>query len=797
MMFYNDYDEVKRTSKRIVIDLDNSTYAKALSESEIIHVYEYHALCRYIDERIDVRKKDKYESELPNETITVLGSRGSGKTTFLQTIIRKYENISDVCILGLIDPTMIEDKGHIFLTILSIINRKVKEYLKTQYSVCNSNYAYYHKRWEEKLKSLASGLPSVEGVGYSYDSWQDPTFIMERGLDAVDAAYNLRKMFYELTDLALEILDKKIFLLVLDDIDVDFRKGWMVLETIRKYLTKSNIITIISGDYNLFSKSVRKVQWKNIGKALIKNDCEKLNMMQAYNRVVTDIEEQYLRKILKPANRLFLNTILQNMNDFSIMLKTSEGNEISIKKYYSTFISRLGIRNKSQLTLYLNFILGLPLRTQIQLLKRLDTNLTPTAILDTFASHLYSYQINVEQLQTNKWFIMPEVLRFLITSKFLNDAFKLQPVMLEQSFNQCLFPLGVLVCIKIKDTPALVFDYFVRIGYMKNLGDLIEYSDEYSLALHPSFESLCDQSAIFEDKGLNDIACKISSYTLACLRQLATKRFNYAPYGILEVLDRPASGLMSLLWDIPTLSVEIGRRRNFFSFPVLLGSIEELLRCYEESPSDIEKCILQLAQVKIYQLPKFTNDTGPVIDEQIKFIGLDIQEDETLKILTQFAEIFKKWAESYPKQKVSPHLLGSMSSRAFKAFKNLDSPAIIRRMPENRYLTHVEGIKMFIIAFMNAVLVEDFNEFIPNILLSTNNPKTSDTQFYLNIIKATQLNHKLYDLLISRWILACPLLLIFKGKSQNDDHLYNYIKEYISREDFDFLMSNSLNNNKY
>ena len=26
---------------------------------------------------------------------------------------------------------------------------------------------------------------------------------------------------------------------------------------------------------------------------------------------------------------------------------------------------------------------------------------------------------------------------------------------------------------------------------------------------------------------------------------------------------------------------------------------------------------------------------------------------------------------------------------------------------------------------------------------------------------------------------------------------YNYIKEYISREDFDFLMSNSLNNNKY
>ena len=447
------------------------------------------------------------------------------------------------------------------------------------------------------------------------------------------------------------------------------------------------------------------------------------------------------------------------------------------------------------MTLYLNFILGLPLRTQIQLLRRLETNLTPTAILDTFASHLYSYQINVEQLQTNKWFIMPEVLRFLITSKFLNDAFKLQPVMLEQSLNQCLFPLGVLLSIKTKDTPALVFDYFVRIGYIKNLGDLIEYSDDYTLGISPSLESLCDQCSIFEDKGLNDIACKISSYTLACIRQLGSKRFNLASYGILEVLDRPVNGLMSLLWEIPTLSFETGRRKKYFSFPVLLGSIEELLRCYEESPRDIEKHILQLAQVKIYQLPKFTNEAGGVIDEHIKYVALDIQEEESLKILGRFADIFKKWAGSYPKQKTSPHLLGSMSSRAFGAFKNLDNPVVIRRMPENRYFSLAESIKMYVIAFMNAVLVEDFNEYISQILMSANNPRTSDTQFYLNIMKASQLNHKIYDLLISRWILACPLLLIFKGKSQHDDLLYNFIKGHIDREDFDFLMSNSLNNN--
>ena len=41
-------------------------------------------------------------------------------------------------------------------------------------------------------------------------------------------------------------------------IDVNFNNGWKVLETIRKYLTSPQIITLLSGDIKLFSKSIRK-----------------------------------------------------------------------------------------------------------------------------------------------------------------------------------------------------------------------------------------------------------------------------------------------------------------------------------------------------------------------------------------------------------------------------------------------------------------------------------------------------------------------------------------------------------
>ncbi|MCD8079453.1 MAG: hypothetical protein LUF04_03295 [Bacteroides sp.] len=55
-----------------------------------------------------------------------------------------------------------------------------------------------------------------------------------------------------------------------DDVDTDFAKGWPVMETIRKYLTSPQLITILSGDINLYTLLIRKKQWENFGKPLLK-----------------------------------------------------------------------------------------------------------------------------------------------------------------------------------------------------------------------------------------------------------------------------------------------------------------------------------------------------------------------------------------------------------------------------------------------------------------------------------------------------------------------------------------------
>ena len=81
---------------------------------------------------------------------------------------------------------------------------------------------------------MAEGIPTLDKVGKGFEDWTDPEMIMDKGLRGVRAAKNLEKDFHELVKLGLCILDKKVFLLTLDDIDINFRRGWAVLETVRK-----------------------------------------------------------------------------------------------------------------------------------------------------------------------------------------------------------------------------------------------------------------------------------------------------------------------------------------------------------------------------------------------------------------------------------------------------------------------------------------------------------------------------------------------------------------------------------
>lgn len=526
--------------EKIVIDLANSSNAIAFKGNSIIHTFEFEKINNEIKRRL--KKANNDTSAL--DTITILGSRGSGKTSFLKSLKEHYKDNDAIEVINIIDPTMIENKGHVFLTIISQIKIKVDNKIKKLDCTKRDSSFCVKEEWKKKLLKLSAGLPSIEGVNTSMDGWQDPEYVMDKGLKGVESAMELANHFHELVKTSLNILEKKMFILILDDVDIDFPKGWPVLETVRKYMTTPYITTIVSGDLRLFSKAIRKQQWSNFGKALLINEGEKLKRISEYNSAVTEMEGQYLQKVLKPQYRIKLNTLLEKYRidkDFKVEVKfegSSTGNTYCLKEYYSKILSKFGINNSYQKDCYITFLLGLPLRTQIQFLIKSYDKQNPIGIIEVFLSELYEKEINIDLAVSIPKFTTSVILDTLVKNKVLDDGYQLQPISTDLTLNSSYMAFTMLYSLLISDNKFLVFDYFVKIGYIRNLLSLLGYnSDErmpryivngrvrYSLCI----EDLIKHSSITHDRNTRDTMCYTTAFMSAYFNPNATT-FTYSAY---------------------------------------------------------------------------------------------------------------------------------------------------------------------------------------------------------------------------------------------------------------------------
>lgn len=796
------------TEKNITIDLANSSNAIAFEKGHIIHISEFNKTKDEIDSR--VKKANNKTNAL--DTITIFGSRGSGKTSFLKSLAEHYKKNEDIEVINIIDPTMIEDKGHIFLTIISQISVKVNNELK-HFDHKNRETAFYEKeRWQKKLQNLSAGLPSIDGINTSMDGWQDPEYVMNKGLHGVKSAMELADNFHELAKSALEILKKKMFILMLDDVDIDFLKGWPVLETVRKYLTTPLITTIVSGDLQLFSKAVRKKQWSNFGKALLKNEAEKLECIGEYNSAVTEMEGQYLQKVLKPQYRIKLNTLLEKfrlVKDFEVTVKFTNKEPQCLKAYYSAVLSRFGINNSYQKDCYLSFLLGLPLRTQVQFLIKSYEKDNSMGIIEVFLSELYEKGIDIDLATSLPRFTTSVILDTLVKNKVLDDGYQLQPISPDLTINSTYMAFTMLYGTLIPENKFLVFDYFVKIGYIRNLLSLFGYSSDERLSRYfvngrirhsLSIEDLIKHSSLTQDRNTRDIMCYTTAFMSACFNSNA-KNFTYSAYAgvvalyglavkaksgeedALKRLDGAFKGkgiTSQQIAYIPASMSQGDTQSTVFTYSiyVLLGAISEIIKVYyiDKDEVEVEKSIQQMSQIRAYPMPNsFFNDEKE--KEELEFSTDDsIITTNELGESNELAKMIISWLKAEDsKLIVSPHVLGKICTRMHYAIKSIETSV------KSDNIGH--AMHRRIISMLNSILIEDIKENIKNNLnISNNNPVGSDELFIANLRKINSKSNITDNLNFSKWMLSCPLFLLYLDYDNNE--LKEQLTKYITYKDF-------------
>lgn len=248
----------------------------------------------------------------PHNGILIQGGRGSGKTTFLLNALHYlqsqqqgssqwFEGLpSKLQVLPPIDPTLIETKEHIIIVIISLIDAVLDD--------PGINPEADRTIVNEARRKMAEGLGLLDGIGKSKpygDEWEDPEWIMSRGLRKARNGRSFEIKFQSYIYEALKVINKKAFVLAFDDVDTNFQHGSTILETIRKYLTSPQLILLISGDLELYGRLVRRNIYDTFGENVLRHDPSVIGEDKTgVSAAVQELEEQYLLKIVPPQNRI-------------------------------------------------------------------------------------------------------------------------------------------------------------------------------------------------------------------------------------------------------------------------------------------------------------------------------------------------------------------------------------------------------------------------------------------------------------------------------------------------------------
>lgn len=252
---------------------------------------------------VEARGRKAHGSQLRNteqiyNIISFTGSRGAGKTSamlsfmeFLKDYYRIYDSSSTLqemkfdsgsekfMFTGLehIDASLLESKEDILGTVLAKMIKKWKyeENGESGHGRIEKGHDYDYKRRKiyEQFDKVFKCLKDLKSQGNIMESDED-TFMIT--LEKLSFTGNLIVAFQELVEQFLDImkyeesnvsLENHFLVISIDDLDMDIKHSFRLLEQIRKYLMVPKVIVLLSANYEQLEnicKNHYSEQYKNI-----------------------------------------------------------------------------------------------------------------------------------------------------------------------------------------------------------------------------------------------------------------------------------------------------------------------------------------------------------------------------------------------------------------------------------------------------------------------------------------------------------------------------------------------------
>lgn len=483
--------DVNESPKKIVIDITEESFARPMKQDEFIRGEE----AKRLGEMVLKAVQNGRDSEQKRWNVFfVNGTRGAGKSTFLRTVVESLckSEENKVVDLAFIDPTKIDTGEHILLSLLATLDSKLNLFFNCSRDWDEKNGIQYEE-WRKNLKDIAGGLnllSSPDGSRKSMDDgYLDRLISLNNKIDNAKDGLDLRGGIGKIFSSAREILGVDAFIVSFDDVDTNFKKGWDVLESIRRYGDIPGLIFVVTGDLQLYTHLVRDNQFRNFSDSLAKNDSAR---SEERVKLVDHLEQQYLLKIFPLGQRVHLaslNDLLPrrkedksvffvkfkgvgvDRNKFSDDLHSSEMPfKLAVEKMLQEGLSLAGQSRLSQLKSYVDEFLKMSVRTILQVLVGYNNSpqlSKPKALTESLRGallgNLYKQGVDAEALSRGSFAKLVEAVFDTTLDGGDNDTgFYLRPQAEGEALRACAFVLAAEVAAMCEDSPGLTLKYILQ-----------------------------------------------------------------------------------------------------------------------------------------------------------------------------------------------------------------------------------------------------------------------------------------------------------------------------------------------
>lgn len=214
------------SKEKIIIDLFAPNVPGSTEDKDFIQRTLRDQLVNSIRESLKAAAEDKpselerFVDESGRNVYFVDGTRGAGKTTFINRVVehlqKKEQGEDSIECLPPIDPTKLPRSEPILVTVTARLNYVVSKKFKGCWS--SDKNKPNKEKWQQQLQQLERGLRLLNDKEYKPEYFSE-ALQLNAQLEYSMGGQDLSAIFGTLVELACDILECKAILISFDDID--------------------------------------------------------------------------------------------------------------------------------------------------------------------------------------------------------------------------------------------------------------------------------------------------------------------------------------------------------------------------------------------------------------------------------------------------------------------------------------------------------------------------------------------------------------------------------------------------